>query len=200
MNFSQLDARKKQILLSMASIMVMASTLSACTSSNTSDVLQSAAGDKKTVEEQVVDLRAYCPKTQVRAGTETLYIYEKGVKSTDENRSRKVRFQGFIREVVRECNAIAQTMSIRVGVAGRLINGAGGESGTVKLPIRIAVTQGDKVLYSQLHEQEVTLEPGKGFVAFRFVDENVLIDKPEKENVVIYVGFDEGPPKKKKRR
>lgn len=167
--------------------------LSACTSSGGGGVLDSAGSKKKTSEEEILDLRAYCPKTTIRAGTETMRVYAKGVKKEDEGSSKKLRFQATIQEVVRECNYIAETLTIRVGVAGRVINGPTGEVGALELPIRIAVTRGDDVLYSQLHKIQTLIEASRGNATFRFVDEAVNIDKPTKQNIIIHVGFDEGP-------
>ncbi|PCI04232.1 MAG: hypothetical protein COB78_07850 [Hyphomicrobiales bacterium] len=149
------------------------------------------------VEEETQDLRAYCPKTVLRAGTETFRLYKRGVKKGDENARNSVRFQGSITEVVRECNYRGNTLNVRVGVAGRVINGPSGETGTFSMPLRIAVTRGEEVLYTQLHQVVGTIQPGKTNGFFKFVDGNIMIDKPKSKNIVIYAGFDEGPPKKK---
>jgi len=170
-------------------------TLSACTATGTGDALNSAADTPKPVEEEVVDLRAYCPKTTIRAGTETMRVFAKGVKKEDTDAVRKLNYQATINEVVRECNYVADTLAMRIGIAGRVISGPTGEPGTLELPIRVAVTRGDEVLYSQLHKIPTTLEPGKTLARFRFVDEAVNIAKPDKRNIIIYIGFDEGPQK-----
>lgn len=149
-------------------------------------------------EEEVQDLRAYCPKTVLRAGTETFRVYKRGVKKGDDNARNSIRFQGSITEVVRECNYRGGTLNVRVGVAGRVINGTTGETGTFNMPLRIAVTKGDEVLYTQLHQVVGTVEPGKANGFFRFVDGNINIPKPTAENIIIYAGFDEGPQKKKR--
>lgn len=167
--------------------------LSACQSSGTGDVLGSAKDSKNSQQDEVVNLRAFCPKVTVRAGTETLRVFAKGVKKDDEDANKQLRFQATIQETVRECNYIAQTLSMRVGIAGRVINGPSNEAGALELPIRVAVTRGDDVLYSKLHKIPANIEPGKNLVTFRFVDEAVNIDKPDKTNVQIFVGFDEGP-------
>ncbi len=173
--------------------LIAAIMLSACTSSGTGSALSSAANDKKNEADDIVDLRAFCPKIKIRAGTETMRVYPKGVKKDDEGASQKLRFQATIQESVRECNYIAQTLSMRVGIAGRVINGPTGEAGSLELPIRIAVVRGDEVLYSQLHKISTNMEPGRNLATFRFVDEAVNIDKPDKPNVQIFIGFDEGP-------
>ena len=186
-------AKFRQFLPLTAIMIALIFTFSSCQSSGSGDVLGSAKNGKKITDEDFVDLRAYCPKTKIRAGTETLRIYPKGVKKDAEDAAKKLRFQATIQEVVRECNYISETLAIRVGIAGRLINGPAGEVGELTLPIRVVVTRGDDVLYSQLHKISSKIEPGRSLAKFRFVDEAVNIDKPEKENIQIYVGFDEGP-------
>ena len=144
----------------------------------------------------VVDPRAYCPKTVLRAGTETYRLFKKGVRKSDEGAMSSLRFQGNISEVVRECNYQGEILNIRVGIAGKVINGPTAETGTVQMPVRIAVTQGESVLYSELHQVNGTIEPGKSVGFFRFVDGNIYIPKPPRENIIVYAGFDEGPPEK----
>jgi hypothetical protein len=137
------------------------------------------------------DPRAYCPKTVLRAGTETYNVFPDKVKKDDPEAPRLLRFRATITEVVRECNYAGEFLNIKVGVAGRLISGPSGETGQFSMPIRVAVTAGDTVLYTKLHDVPAELPPGRPNSTFRFVDSQVSIPKPTKENVVIYVGFDE---------
>ena len=141
--------------------------------------------------DEVQDPRAYCPKTVLRAGTETHNVYPDKVKKDDPEAPRLLRFRATITEVVRECNYAGEFLNIKVGVAGRLIAGPSGESGQFTMPIRVAVTAGETVLYTKLHDVPAELPPGRPNSTFRFVDSQVSIPKPTKENVVIYVGFDE---------
>lgn len=178
--------------LSAAGLMALLA-LSSCTSSGSGGALGSATKSSKPSADETVDLRAFCPKIKIRAGTETMRVYPKGVKKDDADAKKQLQFQATIQESVRECNYIANTLSMRVGIAGRVINGPTGGAGALELPIRIAVTRGDDVLYSRLHKISSNMEPGGNLATFRFVDEAVNIDKPDKPNVQIFVGFDEGP-------
>ena len=163
----------------------------ACTSTNTSAVLDT------TTEEEFVDLRAYCPKLVVASGTETMRIYAKGVKKEDEGAAAQLRFQAIITEAVRECKYSGQFLNMRIGVAGRVINGPTGESGILDLPIMITVSRGETILYSQLHKIATNIEPSRNSQNFRFVDEAITLVKPEKENILVRVGFEEISPAKK---
>ncbi len=141
------------------------------------------------------DLRAFCPKTVIRAGTETYRTFENGVSKDDPGALSSLRYQATVREVARECNYSGDQLNIRVGIKGRVINGPTGATGTIDTPIRVAVVTTTKdVLYSQLHQVPVSIPEGGSTAKFSFVDGNIFLPAPDKENLVIYVGFDEGPP------
>lgn len=143
--------------------------------------------------DEIQDPRQYCPKTVLRAGTETLNIYPKGVTNETEGSAKLLRFRATISEVARECNKAGSNLNIRVGVRGRYLSGPKGETGSFVMPVRIAVTRGDEVLYSQLHKLDANIPPQKLTGTFSFVDNNISIPVPENQNILIYVGYDEGP-------
>lgn len=175
--------------------------LASCNSSGTNKVddaldiapqnNQVAAG--QPTSDQYQDPRAYCPKTVIRGGTETYNLYPKGVKKEDEGSSSQLLYRGTITEVVRECISAGSSLNIRVGVRGRYLTGPKGIPGSFEMPLRVAVTQGESVLYSTLHQIPATLQPGEQNGNFAYVDNNISIPKPENENLIIYVGYDEGP-------
>ncbi|MDT4884618.1 hypothetical protein FQZ97_1207770 [compost metagenome] len=66
------------------------------------------------------------------------------------------------------------------------------ESGNITMPIRVAVHQGDKVIYSKLHKQTVNVTGG-GATQFVFSDKGISIPSDSARSVQIFVGFDEGP-------
>ena len=179
---------------------MLAATLAGCNSAgtnnveNTLDVSNSGQpGSTVPAPDKIQDPRAYCPKTVLRAGTETYDVYPKGVSKGDQGASSQLKFRATISDVARECNTAGSFLNIRVGVRGRYLSGPGGEPGSFAMPLRVAVTQGDAVLYSQLHQIPAEIQPGKLNGTFSYVDNNVSIPKPESENVIIYVGYDEGP-------
>jgi hypothetical protein len=150
-----------------------------------------AAAPAAPAAQEVLDPRAYCPKTVLRAGTETFNLFPDKVKKDDPEAPRLLRFRATITGVVRECNYAGEILNMKVGVEGRLISGPSGETGTFTMPIRVAVTRGDEVLYTKLHDVPAEIPPGRTNNVFRFVDEQVSIPKPTSENIVIYVGYDE---------
>ncbi len=171
--------------------------LAACTGGGVDSTLGTArldGGAPAPVAEakpEVQDPRAYCPKTVLRAGTETFNLYPDKMKKDDPDARQKLRFRATITDVVRECNYAGNTLNIKVGVAGRLLSGPSGESGQFLMPIRIVVTQGENVLYSVLHDAPAEIPAGRTNNTFAFVDSAVSIPKPENASVLIYAGFDE---------
>lgn len=182
--------------------------VAACNSSGENSTVDSALTVKPTAQQtistdgrpavdQIQDPRAYCPKTVLRAGTETFNIFPDGVKEEDAGSSQELSFRASITEHVRECNSAGQFLNINVGVRGRYLSGPKGVNGAFILPLRVAVVRGDEVLYSELHQISAEILPGRSNGAFSYVDKNIAILKPESSNVQIFVGFDTGAVKEK---
>ncbi len=190
---------------SRSAVLLMAAVVfSACNSSGnknaTSDALDLSGQPTATQEQNVAaaDLRAFCPKAIVRGGTETLRIYETGAKRENPDAPQTVRFQATITEVVRECNYVGDMLNVRVGVKGRVINGPTAATGSVELPVRIAATNAKKeVPYTNLNKIPVTIQPGGNYASFSFIENSISVLKPKNNDLVIYVGFDEGPVENK---
>lgn len=202
MNFAVNRQSPKAAAFRKGIIAVMAGVvLASCNSSGTSKVddalnvtpQNNQIASNQPVQDTYQDPRAYCPKTVIRAGTETYNVYPEGVGKDDEGASSKLLYRGTITEVVRECNSAGTFLNIRVGVRGRYLTGPQGNAGTFDMPVRVAITQGDAVLYSTLHQIPATLQPGQQNGTFAYVDGNISIPKPESANLLIYVGYDEGP-------
>ena len=183
-----------------AAAILLAALLAGCNSAGTNNVENtldvsngSQSGSNVPAPDELQDPRAYCPQTVLRAGTETFDVYPDGVKKEDEGATSQLRFRATISEVARECNTAGAFLNIRVGVRGRFLSGPSGEPGSFTMPLRVAVTQGEDVLYSQLHQTPAEILPGKLNGTFSYVDNNVSIPKPKEQNVIVYVGYDEGP-------
>ncbi|MEN0000087.1 MAG: hypothetical protein AAF940_04320, partial [Pseudomonadota bacterium] len=58
---------------------------------------------------------------------------------------------------------------------------------------RIAVQQGEQLPYSTLGNLNVTVIPGAGATQFIYKDEQIVLPEPTIRNLVVLVGFDEGP-------
>ena len=180
--------------------------LASCTSSSSDDVL-GTVGDQSTTRtasqgtnENPNDpgrlrntrtaLTNYCPRVAVRQGTGIYRVYPGGA---DENDTSQIRYQATIANTARECTYEGQDLRMRVGVRGRVINGADGSTGAFALPIRVAVREGTRTIYSKLHKPQARIASGTSNAAFSFVDDAVIIPAPTKTNIRVFVGFDEGP-------
>jgi hypothetical protein len=180
--------------------------LAACNTSSPTNIL-GLGGDKNkdlappsdTITES--ELRAFCPNVELREGTAFFTKYEKGGAATEttEADKTKVIHQASLGEVTRACSYSADTLTINVAASGRLVPGPKAVAGSVTLPIRVAVTSGETVLYSQLTQFPVTVDPATGAATFVFNDSNVNLPKPTDRSYRVFVGFDEGAPKAAKK-
>ena len=189
--------------LAVAALGVMLASCNSSGSNTVDDALNVTPQPQEQTQEQLAgvpqqdkiqDPRAFCPKTVIRGGTETYDIFPKGVTKETENAKSQLKYRATISEVVRECNRAGGNINIRVGVRGRYLTGPTGEPGSFNMPIRVAITEaGDSVLYSKLHQVPAVIQPGKTVDTFSYVDGEISFPVPATENVIIYVGFDEGP-------
>lgn len=137
------------------------------------------------------ELLAYCPNVVLRDGTAFFNSYAKG----GQDDPAKLLNQSAITDVTRSCTRADGTMTIKVGVAGKVVVGPAGSAGTVNMPIRIAVVRNGEVLYSQLHKNVVQVADASTATQFVFTVPNVAIPVPTARDVQIFAGFDEGPQK-----
>ena len=87
-------------------------------------------------------------------------------------------------------------MTMKVAVAGRVVPGPAFSPGTITMPIRIVVSRGDELLYSQLHQYQVSISDPSAATQFIFTDPNVSFALAPGERVTAFAGYDEGPSKK----
>jgi hypothetical protein len=152
--------------------------------------LRGSSEPPKEVDPNLYRPIATCPPITVRSGTETHVIMQGPVGDP-----KSVGFQATLSETARECAFTDGQMALKVGVAGRLLAGRKGGSGSAKLPVRIVVLKdGEKPVYTKLHQVPVTLTAPASSTAWAFVDE---FSVPNEGTLRILVGFDEGPQKPK---
>jgi len=135
----------------------------------------------------------YCPPIQIRAGTATMTVYERG----HENEKDYERYLASISQTARECTLVGESLTIKVGVAGRVVAGPKGSAANITLPVRVAVAKqfgGTGPLYSELFKIPVSLAaPSFGANYNHVVEQLTITVGPSDRNLIIYVGFDEGP-------
>jgi hypothetical protein len=129
--------------------------------------------------------KGYCPQLRVRPGTESVLLRDG--KGEDPG---NVRYLLRIQDSARECTASGDSMTIRIGVAGRVVGGPKATAGKVALPIRIVATKGlDEVIYSKLNKAEVAV--GADYTADFSEVYEITIPRPAENDIRLYAGFDE---------
>lgn len=108
-----------------------------------------------------------------------------------------LRYQGTFARAARECALVGTTMTIKVGVQGRIILGPAGGPGQVEVPLRYAVIQEgpeSKTVWTKFYKVPVVIPEGSSNVAFTHVEQDVSFPYPKNaadlENYIIYIGFD----------
>ncbi|MBN8955241.1 MAG: hypothetical protein J0H17_01355 [Rhizobiales bacterium] len=141
-----------------------------------------------------------CPSVDIRNGASTLTIYGSG-----EENATNVRYQVSVTQTARECHTLGPTMTVSLGVRGRVLLGPVGGQGQVTVPIRIAlVKEGPepKTLLSKFFQTSVAVPEGQTSVPFSYVEQDLTFPvaaKDDMENYIFYVGFDEQGAKQPKR-
>lgn len=143
-----------------------------------------------------------CPGATIRSGA-AAWAVTSGPGPTN------VRYQASISQIARECALLGDTMTVKVGIEGRLLVGPQGGPGNVNVPIRIALVQEGpqpRPIVSKFYSVPVSVAPGATQVAFTQVDDDLTFPLPADrniENYIIYVGFDPRgatPPAKAKKK
>lgn len=142
-----------------------------------------------TVARQASQPDIDCPSVTVRTGAA-------GWQITAGPGPTNVRYQGSIGQLARECAILGETMTMRVGVEGRLLVGPKGGPGRVNVPMRIAlVAEGPqpKPIWSKFYSVEVEVPPNASQAIFSQVEDDLTFPLPADkriDNYIVYVGFD----------
>lgn len=142
-----------------------------------------------------------CPTIEVRSGASTITIHAPG-----DPVATNVRYQATIGQTARECAVLGATMTVKVGMQGRIILGPMGAPGKLDVPVRMALVQEGpepKTLWTKLYQVPVAIATGQSNVAFVHVEQDLTfpVPKPEDlESYVVYVGFDQMGAKEPKPR
>jgi hypothetical protein len=168
--------------------------LAACSSTDTKSAL--GLGATPTAASQPAVVQGNCPRIVLRDGTAYHDAYVGGTKPAADGSmdQAKLMYQASIANTTRQCRLEGGQMVITVQVAGRIVLGQAGAKGNAKLPIRVAVSDGDKVLYSELVPFEAPLPVSEPASQFLFSKDNVTIPAGA-DTAMIYVGFDNGADK-----
>lgn len=152
-----------------------------------------------------IDPNVDCPDVTVRTGAATLLIGSN--PREPEPNPLDVRYQGSIIRTARECHVSGTTMTMKVGIEGRIITGPAGVPGTVDVPLRIAVVHegpNPQTAASKFVRKTVTVNNAVDRVTFTLIEPDISFALPQPPGLineyVVYVGFDPlGAPAAKKK-
>jgi hypothetical protein len=127
-----------------------------------------------------------CPTVEIAPGGAALRGRNSGAGASG------VDYQASINDVARECRFDGATMTIRVGVRGRVVLGSAGRAGAYGVPLRITVRSLDKVFYDNVARLSVSTTGAVGGSPFQHVEENIRVPQgPDGQDVYeIFVSLD----------
>lgn len=152
------------------------------------------SGESVTVEElfpEGVPVAEVCPKVSVRRGTQSFSSYA----GRNDSDPAALIYKGSIQDTVRECAFTGKTVSVDIGVAGRVISGPQGVNGyTATMPVRFTVIRANVgQVSSDVRQVAVSVQPGQRSASLSYVERGITIALEEGALFSDYrfvVGFD----------
>jgi hypothetical protein len=163
-----------------------------------SDTAQPAAGGAPT---GLPDNDLDCPSVDVRRGASTLQVYGSG-----EQNPTNLSYQANIVQLARQCSFTQPSLTMKVGIEGRIVLGPIAAPAHIEVPLRMAVVQEGpepKTIWTKLYHVSVDMPAGQTNVPFTEIEPDLTIPRPKAsdlESYVIYVGFDQLAMKAQPRR
>ncbi len=160
--------------------------IAGCSSDGKSLKTESVDGSQPA---KVADTDIDCPSMVVRTGASTWQV-PPGTPST------ALRYQASLGQMARECAILGESMTIKVGVEGRVLVGPKGAAGSMTVPIRMALVQEGpqpRSIWTKFYSVPVVIPQGQSGAAFTQVEDDLTFALPPNKNTsnyVIYVGFD----------
>lgn len=151
-----------------------------------------------------VVVQGQCPQVYLREGTAVYTQYSNTVKRKKKKTDTEpappqdpdtLVMQATLDQTTRQCFQTDQGLKVTVLVHVRVVLGPAGKPGSAfTLPIRVAATDGDQTLYSELTPFQVQLAPGQSTGQYVFTKENVILNDPNPAGLArLFAGIDEGP-------
>jgi hypothetical protein len=101
-----------------------------------------------------------------------------------------LHYQAVIEESTRNCVVSNGLITVKMGMAGRLLLGPKGTESSVNVPVRFAVERDGQAVFSEKYIIPVAITPPNQSADFVKVVENVAIPYVGGEKITIWVGFD----------
>jgi hypothetical protein len=150
----------------------------------------SAQATQAATNEALVE--AECPGLDIRQGASTLLVNAPGAEPS----ALTVRYQTSFTRAARECHVVGRSMTMKVGIQGRVVVGPAGGPGQLDIPLRVAVVhQGPepKTILTRLQRVPVVVAEGQTNVPFTHIEEGLTFPVPPRdvlESYIVYIGFD----------
>jgi hypothetical protein len=158
----------------------------------TSRVKSFFSGDSGKLSSPAESGEIGCPGVEYRQGAATWTVNGPAI----ENTALSVKYQASLLQTARECIVGDGSVTIKVGVQGRIVVGPAGGPGTLNIPLRYALVREGvqpKTLWTRLFTVPVSIESGQPNLTWLHVEEVMTVSRwsaKEQEALVIYVGFD----------
>ncbi len=119
---------------------------------------------------------------------------EEGGGSVQVGSGAGLRHQYAISDTARECLANNKLISIRVGIAGRIVAGPAGGAGTFQIPVRLGVRReaDKKMVVSKVVNMNATIAPGQATGTFEYVADPLVVPwlrEEANEDYMIVIGL-----------
>lgn len=166
--------------------------IAGCTSADPRAILNPDPSKQQTAIDQASNsavVQGSCPRIFLREGTAIYRAYAKG----GEDDPSQVIHQSSITDTTRQCRISGDQTIMTVVASGRLVSGPAGKAGQVDLPVRVAVLDGEDVLYSELQKQPVILTEAAPASQFVFTNSTVTFPVSAARRAKVFIGFDPGP-------
>jgi hypothetical protein len=143
-----------------------------------------------------------CPTVAIRVGASTFSASTAGTEPT----AMTLRYQATLVQNARECRVAGKTLTIRVGVEGRIILGPAGGPGQIEIPLRYAVVEEGpepKTYITKLRWVTVVIPPEQTSVPFSHVEDELSFPMPRRQDIdafVVYIGFDSAASKQPEKK
>ncbi|HET6379027.1 MAG TPA: hypothetical protein VFG05_12095 [Methylocella sp.] len=139
----------------------------------------------------------FCPDFIILEGAAASRVY-----SADPPVAANLRHQFSITDTARECSLDGDKLSLKAGVAGKVLLGPAGSAGTFSVPVRISVLrkQDNEPLVTKIYRAAVTVPPGATQSDFTIVSEPLrvpFVQDHAEEDYTIKAGIEEGPAAEK---
>jgi hypothetical protein len=126
-----------------------------------------------------------CPQIVIRDEGAIYKTYAAGAK----NDPAQLAYQASLVQGTRQCTTDGTALNMTIVVQGRLVAGPMGGSGSVNLPIKVSVMDGETVLYSDTTNYQASIPAGQGSTQFLYTDNKIHVTGGAAGFVSVYASF-----------